>query len=184
MNAQAEEIQRDLAYVKTVVDRAQAPGPAVVWYLWAAIVLAGFALADLAPQRVGLFWLVAGPAGFALSAWLGRRHDRAVGQESAREGMRHMLHWGGMLVACFLVAPLAIVRGWSGEAMGQAILLVVALGYWLAGVHLVGALRWVALLVVAGFGITLVAGAYAWTIAGVLVALGLVVTGARSDGDR
>lgn len=172
----ANKAREDLGYVREVVDRAERGlMPRTIWYLWAGIVLVGFTLADLAPGRVGLFWLVAAPTGFLASAWLGRRSARAAGVECRRRAAAHMLHWGGMLVAILLLVPLAATGPLAGEAMGQAILVVVALGYFLAGVHGHRPLMWISLLVIAGYGLTFLLEAWAWTIAGVLVALGMIV---------
>lgn len=180
----ARKYEEDLGYVRDVVTRAERGCfPRRIWYLWAGLVLVGFTLADLAPERVGLYWLVAGPAGFLASAWLGRRSARAAGVESRREAAGHLLHWGGMLAAIFLLVPLAATGPLAGEAMGQAVLVVVALGYFLAGVHLHRPLAWVSVLVVAGYGLTFLLDAWAWTIAGALVALGMIVAaGARGGG--
>lgn len=175
-------IEEDLEYVRGVVDRGRCDGvPRSIWYLWAAIVLVGFSLADIVPERIHLYWAAAGPAGFVASVWLGWRSARAAGVESRREGNAHMLHWGGMLVAIALLVPLAVAGPLAGEAMGQAVLVVVALGYFLAGVHLARPFLWIAPLVAAGYGLTFLLDAWAWTIAGALVALGLVVTGRLSN---
>jgi hypothetical protein len=153
--------------------------PAAILYLWAAISIAGFAIIDFAPERAGLYWLVVGIAGFVLSSWLGGRHARAIGQESREVGRRHMLHWAGMGTAIFLLSFGAQGWGSTPQASSHAILLIVSLGYWLAGVHLVPSLKWmgvigagtyIALAFVEGF-------AYPWTTAGIVLAAGLVVAG-------
>lgn len=151
--------------------------PRAILWLWAAISVPGFAIIDVAPERAGLYWLVAGTAGFLLSTWLGARGARAIGQESVDTGRRHMLHWAGMGVAIFLLSLGA--EGWGSTPQGSshAILLMVALSYWLAGVHLVPALKWMgvaaaavyaALAFLDGFG-------YPWTAAGIVIGAGLVV---------
>jgi hypothetical protein len=173
-----QKLAEDLGYVRGVVAGAGGgAGPRTIWYLWAAISLVGFTLIDLAPERVGLYWLVAAPLGFVASAWLGWRGARAAGVESRRDGAVHMLHWGGMLVAIALLVPLAVAGPLTGEAFGQAILVVVAFGYFLAGVHLHRPLAWIAALVVVGYALTLLLGAWAWTVAGVVLAAGMVATG-------
>lgn len=169
-------IGEDLEYVREVVEGSGGGGaPRAIWYLWAGIVLVGFTLADLAPDRMALYWSVAGPAGFLTSLWLGWRSARAAGVESRREARAHALHWGGMMLAIFLLVPLAATGPLSGEAMGQAVLVVVALGYFLAGVHIARPFLWISPLVVAGYALTFLMGDGAWTIAGIVVALGLVL---------
>lgn len=173
----SDNVKDDLGYVRGVLERAgDRAAPPSIWYLWAAISAIGFPLIDIRPQWVPLFWMIAAPLGFILSAILGWRHGRASGQESRREGTVHMLHWGACTVACFLLVPLARVQGLSGEALAQAILVVVALGYFLAGVHLARPLLWVGLLIAGGYGIVLMLEGPVWTAVGLLISLALVVT--------
>lgn len=180
---QQSDIREDLGYVRDVVRGAGAGAfPATIAYLWAAIGLVGFSLIDFSPQNVSLFWSIAAPVGFVLSAWLGWRHGRRVGQESRREGERHMLHWGALLVTIFLLYPLIAGGALRDEAIAQVILLIVALGYFLGGVHLVPALRWAALAMVVGYIVTVVIDGFAWTALGILFAVGLVIT-ARLAGE-
>lgn len=174
------EAGRDLGYVRDVVQRSEhRTMPPYILYLWAAISGVGFTLIDIAPRFVGWYWVAASLAGFAASLWLGSRHARAGGQESRQEGKRHLLHWGGMLVSISLVPILASRGHVDGEGVGLVILLIVALGYWYAGVHLIPALRWMG----AVAGATCLALAfvdrfpYPWTSAGLVLAAGLVVAG-------
>lgn len=174
----------DLGYVRDVVNRSERSAfPSAIAYLWAAIGLVGFSLIDFAPERVGLYWMIAAPVGFVLSAWLGWRQARVVGQESAREGRAHMLHWGGLVVAIFLLYPLIAEGALRGESIAQVILLMVALAYFLAGIHLAPALRWAALAMAIGYVVTVTIDGFAWTALGVLFAAGLVIS-ARVAGDR
>lgn len=178
------DVRDDLGYVRDVVDRSERGAfPSAIAYLWAAIGLVGFSLIDFAPERVGLYWMIASPVGFVLSAWLGWRQARGVGQESAREGRRHMLHWGALLAAIFLLVPLMLKGTLTGEAIAQVVLLMVSLSYFLAGIHLVPALRWAALAMAIGYVVTVTIDAFAWTALGVLFAVGLVIS-ARVAGNR
>jgi hypothetical protein len=166
----------DLGYVREVVQRSERQAmPREILWLWAAISLVGFALIDFEPERVGLYWLVAGVGGFVLSAWLGSRRAHATGQESRETGRRHQLHWAGMGVAIFLLAFSA--DGSSAQPAARTILLMVALGYWLAGVHLVPALKWMGVLAAATYvALAFLEGfPYPWTAAAIAIAAGLVV---------
>jgi hypothetical protein len=174
------ETERDLGYVRDVLRRSERRAmPGAILYLWAAISVAGFAIVDAAPQRAGLYWLVAGIAGFVLSSWIGARHARATGQESREIGRRHMLHWSGMGVAIFLLSFGAQGWGSTPQASSHAILLIVALSYWLAGVHLVSPLKWMGVLAAATYlALAIVEDfSYPWTAAGIVIAAGLVVAG-------
>jgi len=175
--SRARRAEEDLGYVRDLVSRSQREDtPRAIWYLWAAIGGIGFALIDFRPQSVGLFWLVAAPLGFLASMWLGWRHGRALGQESRREGYAHMLHWGGMGGAILLVVFFAARGHLTGEEIAQAILLVVALGYFLAGVHLARPLLWVGLVLAVAFLAVEYVGGYVWTTVGAVMALALLVT--------
>jgi len=173
----------DLGYVRDVVSRSERSAfPSRIAYLWAAIGFVGFSLIDFAPELVPVFWTIASPVGFILSAWLGWRHARKAGQGSRREGHAHMLHWGGLMAAIFLLYPLIAQGALQGKAIAQVILLFVTLGYFLAGVHLVPALKWAAVAMALGYVATITLDGFAWTALGVLFAAGLVVS-ARAAGD-
>jgi hypothetical protein len=175
---ETSKLEEDLGYVRAAVTRMdRAPAPAAIYFLWAAIVLAGFALVDLAPRAVGLYWLAAGPAGFALSMWLGWRAARGAGEIDRAETRRHALHWLGMLGAGGLaVLPVAIGRvGWYDFA-ATAVLLS-ALSYWLSGVHGDRAMLVVGALLGAGYAVVVLLPGPVWTITGVLIAAALAVAG-------
>lgn len=175
-------IERDLQYVRSAVERADAcPTPRLICFLWAALGGTGFALVDLREAWVPTYWTVAGPGGFLVSAALGWRHAARIGHASTKAGLRHVFHWGGMLAAIFLVGlmPAAGAMPWSG--VGPAILLLLAVGYFHAGVHLDPALRWIGLLLTAGYVVVLMLPAGGWLTLGVLFAVALVATGLRAS---
>lgn len=181
----ARQHGESLDYVRDVVEGAgERPAPRSIWYLWAGVALVGFPLADVKPEWMAPFWAVAGPVGFLLSMWLGGRGARSAGVESRRDTRRHALHWGGLLLAILMLVPLAATGGLAQAAFGQAILVILALGYFMAGVHFARAYLWIALLVAAGYGLTFTLDAWAWTMAGALVALGMVATAHAGAGRR
>lgn len=178
-------IGKDLGYVRDVVRGAgSAPFPPAIAYLWAVIGAVGFSLIDFAPQRVWLFWSIAAPAGFVISAWLGGRHGRTVGQESRKSGRSHMLHWGALMLAIFLLYPLMANGQLEGKTIAQVILLIAALTHFLGSLHLAPALRWAALAMVLGYIVTFTVDGFAWTALGIMFAIGLVITARLSAGSR
>jgi hypothetical protein len=175
-----DQVKDDLQFVRAIVESADRDrSPTAVYVLWALVGLVGFALVDFRAAWVPLYWSIAGPAGFLVSAILGWRGARRTGQLTAAVGRRHLLHWGGMLAAIFLVILMPISGLVSHEALGPAILLILALGHFEAGVHLDRAFLWVGLLMGAGYVFVLFVAAYAWTVVGVVVATALLIAGLR-----
>jgi len=177
-----QQLEQDLRYVRTAVEGAEVDRtPRRLCFLWAAIGLIGFALVDLRDAWVPVYWAVAAPVGFALSASIGWRHSRRRGQAAAAIGARHLLHWGALLAAVFLawLMPLQGVLAW--DDIGPAILLLLALGYFQAGVHFDPAFRWIGVVLALGYMFVLFVTAYAWLTLGILLALSLVAVGLRSS---
>lgn len=181
---QLERIESDLRFVRRAVDGSVQPvSPAALYFLWAVIVLVGFALNDFGADAVPQYWAVAAPAGFIVSAALGWRHARRIGQASVADGRKQMLHWGAVL----LVIGLAVLLGGSSippESLHTVILLLLTLGYVTVGLHLDRAFLWVGLLMGAGAVVVTVLSLYAWTAVGIMVALGLMVAGVRNGRAR
>jgi hypothetical protein len=173
-----ERLQGDLKFVRAAVDSSsRSKSPPALYLVWAIIGGIGFALVDFRADLVPGYWAVAGPAGFLLSAYLGWRRARVGGQASSAEGKRHLLHWAAVLLAIALAAFLVFSSTLPANALQTVILLVLALGYFTAGLHLDRALLWVGALMAAGaVGVTLVP-AYAWTGLGIALAVALVVAG-------
>jgi len=180
------EVQSDLAYVRGLVRRSEHdPSPTSIYLLWAVLVFVGFGLVDFAPKVVGFYWFFAGPLGALASALLGRRANLRGGQIQREEGVRHALHWGGMLVLTALAVVLAATGRIPWPEVSRVILLIVAFGWWSAGVHFDRVFLWLGGLMMLGFVGTLVIPAYSWTALGAAIAVGLIVAailGGRGHG--
>jgi hypothetical protein len=175
-----ETLASDIRYVRALVERSGSGSfPRSVYVLWAIICLAGFSMIDLAPKWTGLFWMVAGPGGGILSGILGHRAGVRMGQLDREIGMRHALHWGGMLAVIVLAVVLAITGFIHGTVLSQVILLLVALGWWTAGVHFDRNFLWFACVMILGFVGTLFNSSHTWTVIGVLLAVNLVIAALR-----
>jgi hypothetical protein len=175
-----DQARSDLRFVRAVVEGDDRDSsPAAIFFLWAVVVLVGFALVDFYETWVAAYWSIAAPAGFLASAVLGWRHGRRTGQVTAAVGQRYLLHWGGMLVAIFLAVLMPVAGVLPPGALGPAILLILALGYFEAGVHLDRAFLWVGLLMGGGYVFVVFVAAYAWTVVGLVVAIGLSTVGLR-----
>ena len=90
-----------------------------------------------------------------------------------------MLHWGGMVTAVFLAVLLSANGFMRWDGLGRAILLILALSYFQAGVHLDRALLWIGLLMGGGYVFVLLVPVYVWTVVGLVFAAALTVAGLR-----
>ncbi len=176
------QIGDDVGFVRDVIERSEAQrGPSSVYYLWAAITLVGFPLADIVGPQVGMYWAIAGPIGGAITYFLSQRAAVRRGRMKWSEGRRHAMHWNAMMVALVLsVIPVA-TGAVEAEALSPIILLIVTLSYFLAGVHLDRTLGWISILMVGGYFLVLFVPVYPWTITGVLVSSALASAGFRMD---
>lgn len=183
-----EELRADLSYVKAAVHQSERKQSArSIYLLWAAVILVGFPLSDFAPRIVGWYWTIAGPLGTLASMWLGWREGVKRGQPDRARGGRHALHWIGMMLCIFMIIPLAATGVIAWENLSKIILLVLALSYFLAGVHLDRPLIWAGLLMAAGYGVLFLVETYVWTILGILLSASLVlsaVLSGRAHGSR
>ena len=175
-----DQVKSDLRFVRAIVESTdRRSSPAAIYFLWAVVGLVGFVLVDINETWVSTYWSIAGPAGFLASAILGSRHARRTGQVTTAVGRRSVLHWGGMLAAIFLAVLMPISGLLPRDALGPAILLILALGHFEAGVHLDRTFLWVGLLIGAGYVVVLFVGAYAWTVVGLVIATALSIGGLR-----
>lgn len=118
----------NLMYVKQILQAAEGPNnyPSI-YFLWGCIVFAGYAIAEYRIDLISAYWLLAAPLGMLASAWLGRRHDHSSGQQDSRVGSQYMQHFSLIMVFIFTAM-------FSGEY--KSILLLIGLGYCLAGLHI------------------------------------------------
>lgn len=181
----AETLNSDIGYVKGLVDRADEGGMAAsIYRLWAFICLVGFAMVDLLPGHVGVFWAVAGPAGGILSGYLGKSSDITRGQLDRKAGMKHVLHWSGMLVFIALAVLLAVTGRIQGVLLSQVIILIVAFGWWTAGVHFDRNFLWISAVMAAGYIASLFLQKFVWVGTGMLMFLALMIMAPRKRGSR
>jgi hypothetical protein len=174
------QIESDIGYIKDLVRRSdREPTPASIYLLWAVVVLVGFALVDLAPRQVGVYWMIAGPLGGIISGLLGWRAGLRRGQIQREVGIRHALHWGGLLILAGLAALLPATGRVAPPEISRIILLIVTFGWWTAGVHFDRVFLWLGGLMMLGFVGTVFLTRWAWTGLGVLIAIALVVVALR-----
>lgn len=182
----ADRLQQDLDYLSHAVRHHERPvGTPSIYFLWALIVLVGFALPDFAPHRAGAFWFVAGIGGGLLSWWLGARDARASGVNDRELGKRYGYHWL-IAGAGFLLAALPLVLGRAPAASAAStFMLVTGLAYAYAGLHLNRPILWSGMLMLAAYAVMMVAQpSYAWTFSGVVIATSLLWAGMSAQRQR
>ena len=173
------KLKEDIAYVRAATERATAPTVPAIHLLWAVLGFCGFAMVDFADnlQWVGIYWCLAAPIGYALSAWLGRRASRAAGVANRELGVRHGLNWLGFMAAGVL--GLALVRAghltWQG--FGSLWVLLLALTYFQVGLHLERRMLPVGLTAAGAYLMTIWIPGFGWTAAGLALAAVLAFLG-------
>lgn len=178
-----QKLEADLGYVKDLVTAAdEKPTARGLYLLWAVIVLVGYGLVDLAPHYTGLFWMVAGPVGGILSGIIGHRYSVARGQVNRAQGVRHALHWSGMLVCIGFIVLLGVRSGMESEVMSCFIHVLVTFGWWCAGVHFDRAFLGLGVIMAVGFLALLFISKFAWLGLGIVLAAELVRLGIRAGG--
>ena len=188
-----EQMKDDLSYIKDAVERVEGVHVPAVYLMWAAICLMGFSMTDFiynewvdwSYSSIGWYWTVMGPAGFFASWWLSSRANIRAGQVNRRADLRWGLHWAAFGATGVLGVALALSGHISWEGFGTLWVLLLALSYTLAGVHLERRLLPIGVMLGVGYLIILFLPSYGWTSAGVLTALALTAQafiGARANG--
>ena len=175
-----EQLREDIAYVRAAAERSDTVHDPAYYLLWAAIVLCGFILPDFAAARpwIGVYWFVAGSVGCGVSTWLGVRAGRRSGQADRRKGVRTLLHWLSFMAAGWLGGLLVATEQLTSDGYGSLWVLLMALTYCQAGVHLDRRLVPIGLCVGVGYLITFFVPGYRWSMTGALIAAALVAQAA------
>jgi cell division protein FtsW (lipid II flippase) len=132
----------------------------------------GFALNDFERSIAGYFWLVAIPAGFLLSIFLGRAHLRRHSERVARDGGIQLAHWIAIPAATTMMM---VFSRDPNIAAAQMMLLIVALVYYLAGIHLQRVWLYGSIAMLVGIFLIPVLPGYPFTIVGACVAISLIM---------
>lgn len=173
-----DRVKEDLQYVASAVRRADRDdGPANIYLLWAVLIAIGFALPDFAPKWAGPYWLIAGPGGGVLTAWLAKRHAEGCGISDAELDRRAAYHWvlGGFISWMLVILPVATGRMDVNAGVAN-LLLIFGLVYVLAGVHMVRPLLWSGFIMWAGYiALSVFDLRYVWTTTGLIVGASLLL---------
>lgn len=177
-------LQDDLRYVASAVQRhdTQQDVPAI-YLLWGAIIGIGYALPDFAARWAGLYWLVAGPAGGIASWRLGRRHALQRGDVDDDMAWRYGAHWVATGVAFVLLGLVGAAGLAPIRVVAAQFLLIAALAYTLAGIHLNRPMLWSGVILFVGYAaLSFLKMPYVWTLTGVLTAFALFTAAWKTRG--
>jgi hypothetical protein len=178
MNA-ANQLREDLSFVAQAVKRGtEAPGVPAILLLWAVLIPVGFSLADFAPQRVGWYWVIAGPLGGIISGVLGHLGAKSSGFIDKSLGRRHGWHWLTMFAAYGLLGASIATGRMNGLEVAPIWLLITAVVYTTGGIHLSDSRGMLPAGVIMFLGYAALEWLplpYPWTVTGLIVSVSLVV---------
>ena len=187
MSDATQQVAADLEFVKQAVERREREGrsrlsPRWLGVMWGMIVLAGCTWNDLSPQTCWVFWAIVPPLAWGTSSALLGKQAFITGEYDAATGRRMGLHWSTCFFAGMPVVLLALARRIDWYTMGQLLILISGIVYYLGGVHFDR--RWIAP------GLVMMVGAAAltyvhrgiWTAVGAATCVALVAGFWREPG--
>lgn len=181
--ANLNELSEDLNYVAGAVHRGQRRPVPTILALWAVLVPIGFALADFAPAWCTPYWLVAGILGGVASGLIGRAMSIRHGLRDARLSRRYSLHWLAMWAAYILFGASVATGHMDARTTVPIWLLLSALAYTLAGIHLDHDKAFLPSGIIMFLGYAALVWLplpYMWTTTGLIVSVSLIVAAVRS----
>ena len=179
-----DKLREDVAYVRAATDRSDNVPFRSVYMLWAVIILFSIPLREFVDDKswIGWYWWIAVPVGFLLSMWLGSRTSERIGQADRERGMRWVKHWLAYVVACLLGGLLVAGGKLTDSGIGALSVLLLALSYFHAGLHLDRRLVPVGILIGICFPIILYLPSYGSTASSVVIAVALFVVALHGRG--
>jgi len=181
--ANLNELREDLDFVASAVHRGQGRSVPAILGLWAVLVPIGFALADFAPNWCAPYWLVAGILGGIASGLIGRAAGNRRGLRDAALNRRQGLHWLTMGAAYLLFGASVGTGHMDPQTTVPIWLLLSALAYTLAGIHLHrdNAFLPSGIIMFLGYiALVWLPLPYVWTTTGLIASASLIVAAARS----
>jgi hypothetical protein len=169
-------LSEDLAYVAAALRRNEVDvTPLPIALYWAIYTAVGFALIDLVPEYCGAWFAVFGIAGGLFSAWMGKVYQHRSGVFDSSKGTVYVLHWGSILIGAVAIGGIMVARRLDPMIAAQAMVLLVGIVYFLAGAHFDRRYLPLGVVLVVGSVVTGFVSQGAWTVLGLLVAVGLVL---------
>lgn len=176
---EANRAASDLEYVRQVVERRGEKrnlSPRWLGIMWGTLVLIGCTWNDVHPQTCWMFWAVVPTVAWVLSTVFLGKEAFMMGEWDARTGQRMGMHWSTCFFAGVPVVMMAFAGRIGGCEMGQLLILISGIVYYLGGVHFDR--RWMVpgLVMMVGSVVPTFVNRGGWTAVGVMTFLALVVS--------
>jgi hypothetical protein len=176
---EADRAASDLEFVRQVVERRgdrRNLSPRWLGIMWGTIILIGCTWNDVHPRTCWMFWAVAPTVAWVLSSVLLGKDAFMMGEWDAATGQKMGLHWSTCFFAAVPILLMAFAGKINGYQMGQLLILVSGIVYYLGGVHFDR--RWMVpgLVLMAGAVVLTFVPRGGWTLVGVLAFLALVIS--------
>ena len=172
-------LEKNLAFVASAVRRRQGTVASLAAnVMWGVVILIGFSMNDWYPPGVLTYWAFSLPLAVAVSVAINWRAGRRIGEDDSVIRRRLALHWGGMAAAVGLLFVLTAANVVGPEALRLPVLVLLALGYFLAGVHLDRSYMWAGVVMAAGAVAAIFVQQYLPTMIGAAVCAALVICAA------
>ena len=171
-------VAANLQFVKNAVERKERDAnrtPMWIPVLWGTVALAGCVVNDFNPRHSWLYWGLVPVLAFLASWLIGGRAALASGEYDGATGIRVGLHWSSIFYGAIPVVCLAFAGKINGQEVGQLLILVSGIVYFLAGVHFDR--RWMlsGIVMILGAALLTYVTRYGWTTLGVLLFTALTV---------
>ncbi|MBI2432613.1 MAG: hypothetical protein HYV26_07070 [Candidatus Hydrogenedentes bacterium] len=115
--------------------------------------------------------------GIGTGIWAGKQQKK-TGEINRELGRRHAWHWTVIPIFLVLANALFIGAPFDGDKVGQVVLLVVGLVYYLGGVYFWRGYWFGGLAIASGMFWLLILESYPWTLTGLLTFIALLVPAA------
>lgn len=176
---EANQAASDLEFVRQVVERRgdrRNLSPRWLGIMWGTIILIGCTWNDVHPQTCWMFWAVTPTVAWVLSGVLLGKDAFMMGEYDATTGRKMGMHWSTCFFAAVPVVLMAFAGKISGYQMGQLLILISGIVYYLGGVHFDR--RWMmpGLVMIAGSAVLTFVHRGGWTAVGVMAFLALVIS--------
>ena len=162
-------VQENIEYVRSAVVRQDYdPAEFNIAIILTFVNLIGLSLYDWSYIAGGVFWIVALPVFGIGTGWYASRVTKNRGEIDRALGRRHALHWTSIPLFLFFSNIIIFTNRLPEEGIGQIMFLVIAMVYYLGGVHFWRGYLWAGLAMASGILWLALLDRFAFTLTGSL----------------